>query len=40
MEEFTLEMMLTRIDAGLVWPWEDEAGTPVHLTAANPRRTA
>ncbi|MCB0894559.1 MAG: GNAT family N-acetyltransferase [Nocardioides sp.] len=36
MEEFTLEMMLTRIDAGLVWLWEDEAGTPVHLTAANP----
>ena len=25
-----------RIDAGLVWFWEDEAGQPVHLTAANP----
>jgi RimJ/RimL family protein N-acetyltransferase len=35
MEEFSLEMMLARIDDGLIWLWEDEAGTPVHLTAAN-----
>ncbi len=35
MEEFSLEMMTARIDDGLVWLWEDEAGTPVHLTAAN-----
>ncbi len=35
MEEFSLDMMLTRIDDGLIWLWEDEAGTPVHLTGAN-----
>ncbi len=35
MEEFTLDMMVARIDDGLIWFWEDEAGTPVHLTAAN-----
>jgi GNAT superfamily N-acetyltransferase len=36
MEEFSLEIMLARIDDGLIWLWEDDAGTPVHLTAANP----
>jgi RimJ/RimL family protein N-acetyltransferase len=35
MEEFSLEMMLGRIDDGIVWLWEDGTGTPVHLTAAN-----
>lgn len=35
MEEFSLEMMHGRIDDGLIWLWEDEAGTPVHLTGAN-----
>ena len=35
MEEFSLDMMLERIDDGLIWLWEDEAGTPVHLTGAN-----
>ncbi len=34
-ETFTLEEMHTRIDDGVVWLWEDEAGEPVHLTAAN-----
>lgn len=35
MEEFSLDLILARIDEGLIWLWEDEAGTPVHLTAAN-----
>jgi hypothetical protein len=35
MEEFSRDMMLARIDDGIVWLWEDETGTPVHLTAAN-----
>ena len=35
MEAFTLEDMELRIDRGLVWLWEDAAGAPVHLTAAN-----
>ncbi|GAA1161693.1 GNAT family N-acetyltransferase [Nocardioides aquiterrae] len=35
MEEFSLEMITARIDDGLIWLWEDETGTPVHLTAAN-----
>ncbi len=28
--------LLSRLRAGLVWFWTDEAGTPVHMTAANP----
>ncbi|GAB2460966.1 GNAT family N-acetyltransferase [Nocardioides hungaricus] len=36
MVAFTLEDIGVRIDEGLLWLWEDEAGTPVHLTAANP----
>lgn len=36
MEEFTREAMLARIADGVVWLWEDELGTVVHLTAANP----
>lgn len=35
MEEFSLEMIETRIDDGVIWLWVDESGTPVHLTAAN-----
>ncbi|MBB3040819.1 GNAT family N-acetyltransferase [Nocardioides soli] len=34
-ESFTIDDMLVRIDDGIVWLWEDEHGTPVHLTAAN-----
>ncbi|WP_243056970.1 GNAT family N-acetyltransferase [Nocardioides sp. SR21] len=36
MEEFSLEMIRARIDDGVIWLWEDESGTPVHLTGANP----
>ena len=32
MMEFTLDEIGLRIDAGLLWLWEDAAGTPVHLT--------
>jgi predicted GNAT family acetyltransferase len=35
MEEFSVAMMTERIEDGLIWLWEDETGTPVHLTAAN-----
>ncbi|GAA4375003.1 GNAT family N-acetyltransferase [Nocardioides caricicola] len=35
MEEFSLEMLENRIDDGVIWLWEDESGTPVHLTGAN-----
>lgn len=35
-ESFTLEAMHERIDAVVVWLWEDEYGESVHLTAANP----
>ncbi len=28
--------LLPRIEQGRVWLWEDEAGSPVHLTASNP----
>ena len=35
MVEFTLDMVRSRIDDGLIWLWEDGAGTPVHLTGAN-----
>jgi FR47-like protein len=35
MEEFSLEMIAALVDDGLIWLWEDQVGTPVHLTAAN-----
>jgi RimJ/RimL family protein N-acetyltransferase len=35
MEEFAMEEMLGRIDDGIIWLWEDEAGEVVHLTGAN-----
>jgi len=35
MEEFAMDEMLVRIDDGIIWLWEDEAGEVVHLTAAN-----
>jgi len=35
MEEFAMDEMLARIDDGIVWLWEDEAGEVVHLTGAN-----
>lgn len=35
MVEFTLAEMQGRIADGLLWFWEDESGTPVHLTGAN-----
>lgn len=35
MMDFTLEEIRLRIDQGLLWLWEDESGTPVHLTGAN-----
>ena len=35
MEEFPMEELLARIDDGIVWLWEDEAGEVVHLTGAN-----
>jgi GNAT superfamily N-acetyltransferase len=35
MEEFTMEELLARIDDGIVWLWEDEAGEVAHLTGAN-----
>jgi predicted GNAT family acetyltransferase len=35
MVDFTLEDIRVRIDEGLLWLWEDEDGTPVHLTGAN-----
>jgi hypothetical protein len=35
MEEFGMDEMLARIDDGIVWLWEDEAGDIVHLTGAN-----
>lgn len=34
-EGFTLDDMLARIEDGVVWLWEDEAGEVVHLTGAN-----
>lgn len=34
-ESFTLDDMLERIEAGVIWLWEDDAGVPVHLTGAN-----
>ena len=35
MVDFTLHDIEVRIDEGLLWLWEDEGGTPVHLTGAN-----
>lgn len=35
MEEFAMDEMLARIDDGIVWLWEDEAGEVGHLTGAN-----
>jgi len=35
MEAFAMDEMLARIDEGIVWLWEDEAGEVVHLTGAN-----
>jgi len=35
MEEFSMEELLGRVDDGIVWLWEDEAGEVVHLTGAN-----
>lgn len=35
MQEFSLDDIAARIDDGLYWLWEDEAGTPVHMTGAN-----
>lgn len=35
MMEFSLEDIQARIDDGLYWLWEDESGTPVHMTGAN-----
>jgi predicted GNAT family acetyltransferase len=35
METFSREDMLVRIDAGVIWLWEDERGEVVHLTGAN-----
>jgi len=34
-ESFTLEDMVDRIDAGVIWLWVDAEGEPVHLTGAN-----
>lgn len=34
-ETLTLDDVRARIDDGLIWLWEDESGTPVHLTGAN-----
>lgn len=33
---FTAEEVAERIDAGVIWLWEDADGTPVHLTGFNP----
>lgn len=35
MMEFTLDDIHARIDETLIWLWEDETGTVVHLTGAN-----
>ncbi len=35
MPELTLDEVRLRIDAGLIWLWEDESGAPVHLTGYN-----
>lgn len=36
MVEFTIDDIRVRIDDGLFWLWEDDAGEVVHLTGANP----
>ncbi|WP_028642522.1 GNAT family N-acetyltransferase [Nocardioides sp. URHA0020] len=36
LDGFTLEDLRARIDDGVIWFWEDEAGDRVHLTGANP----
>ena len=35
MVDLTLDEIEVRIADGLLWLWEDESGTPVHLTGAN-----
>jgi RimJ/RimL family protein N-acetyltransferase len=35
MVDFSLDDIRVRIDERLLWLWEDEDGTPVHLTGAN-----
>lgn len=36
LDGFTRDEMQTRIDAGVIWLWEDEHGERVHLTGATP----
>lgn len=36
METFSMDDLLTRIDSGVIWLWEDETGEVVHLTGASP----